>query len=480
MKFERCVVAAAAVAVFAGCRTTKDVLDDYERNVSVADYPAAAAEVSTLAEKGDDSRLLWHLMAGGAYYMGGDKSAAIAQFDAAESVFAQNDQTSVYAQGGEGALAMMTNDRAFAYDGGGLDRSFTCLYKAIDYMTQGKAGPARTELNRAGQHQENWVWERRKDIEAAEKKLAADAAAYEGQQQAQPTGNRAEQANLILSNADFAAQVKAQSGYDPTTSGRLDALAAADYANLYALHVAGIFRWLNNDGGSVLKTAAAYQPANTVLQQDAAAAASGTRPKDQIWIWVEDGLNPSREEWRIDLPFLLVPGLNQYVLYAGMALPRLRERTFGASAWNVRAGGATTPFTDLADVDRLTQTEFDVYMRGALAREVTRTLVKVGVQVALGAAAENSGNRDHYMALKMAQLGVAAWAKTSTAADIRSWTALPKSVKVVRLTRPADGRVDIVADNNAYTLNVPASNTLVFVRKPAPSAGPTFKMVTYP
>lgn len=473
------ILSFAVLAAVAGCRTTKDVLDDYERNVSLGNYSVATEEVAELAAKDDDSRLLWNLLAGTGFYLSGDKPRAISYFDVAEDAMQRNDQTSVFAQGGEGALAMMTNDRAFAYDGGGQDRIFACLYKAVDYMTQDKSEAARTELNRAGQHQENWLWQRKKDIAAAAQRLSEDAAAYEREKDVQ-IGDRDQQAASVIADASFSAQIRERCAFDPASSGNVDALSAADYTNLYAMHVAGVFRWLNGDGGSgLLDGAAALAPGNSVLADDAKAARSGARPANRVWIWVEDGLCPVREEWRVDLPLVLVPFAGRYVMYAGMALPYLRERSFGASAWSVNAAGASSPLAELADVDRLVKTEYDVYMRGALTREITRAVVKIGVQAALGAAADNSGNRDHAMALRLAQIGAATWAASTTAADLRSWTSLPKTVKVAGFARPADGVVDLVADGHSYRLNVPEGNTLVFVRKPAPSAGPTFKMVTF-
>ncbi|MGN0852597.1 MAG: hypothetical protein ACI4Q3_04385 [Kiritimatiellia bacterium] len=475
------VVVAAALA---GCRTTKEVLDDYERNISAGNYAAARPEVTELAEKEDDSQLLWRLLAGGAAYLVDDKQGAIRQFDAAEDVFRKNDQASVFSQGGQGALAMMTNDRSFPYDGGGVDRVFTCLYKAVDFMTLGRADEARVELNRAAQYQANWIYDRRRDVEAAARRMDADADAYchaaSAKQGVQSAGDRNQQANAVLSNADFAAQVREKCGYDPATSGNLETLAAADYMNAYALHVGGVFRWLNGDSDrNLLRDARTLAAANPAVARDSAEIAQGVRPRDQVWIWVEDGLCPAREEWRLDLPFLLIPGLNNYVLYAGMALPYLRARSQAAVSWRVRAGGAETPFAELADVDRLVKTEYDVYMRGALTREITRTVVKVGVQAALGAAAAHSMDRNHQLALRLAQLGVAAWAKTSTAADLRSWTSLPKTVKAVRIARPADGLVEVVADNHVYQIAVPLGNTMLFVRQPGPSAPPTVKQVTF-
>lgn len=464
-----------------GCRTTKDVLDDYEANATTGNYADLPGEAAELAAKGDDSRLLWHLLAGAGAYMADDKAAARNSFDRAEDIFARNDQTSVFAQAGEGTLAMMTNDRAFTYDGGGIDRVFTCLYKGIDFMCAGNTENARVELNRAAQYQTNWLYDRRKDIDAATQRMARDADAYAKQQNAQPQVNRDQQTQAILADASFASQIQQQCGFNPATSGSLELLGAADYMNVYALHVTGIFRWLDGvSDRNQLRDAASIASGNPVVARDSAESAKGGRPSNQVWIWVEDGLCPCREEWRVDLPLALMPFVGRYLPYAGMALPYLRERTWGAANWSVQpSGGAAVPMPELQSVDKLVKTEYDVYMRGALTREITRTVVKVGVQIALGVTADNVRDQNTRLALKLSQLGVAAWAASTTAADLRSWTALPKSVKCIRLDRPADGRIDVLADNQRIQLTVPAGNTMVFLRKPGPAAMPVVKQVTF-
>ena len=231
MKCWKIAVAALACACAAGCRTTKDVLNDYELALSTGDYAKPVQETSDLAAKQDGSQLLWQLLSGGALYMADDKDRALSMFDAAEDAMHANDATSVFAKGGEGALAMMTNDRVFDYDGGGQDRIFTCLYKAIDYMASGRRDAARTELNRAGQHQENWLWERRKDIAAGAEKMKTDADAYAQQNKAQG-GRRDAHAASVLRDGAFRSQLMEKCNFDPATSGNLDALAPKDYMNV--------------------------------------------------------------------------------------------------------------------------------------------------------------------------------------------------------------------------------------------------------
>ncbi len=480
MKLRPITLAALACACAAGCRTTEDVLIDYEKNLSLGNYGGSTEELEELAEKKDGSELLWRLMAASTLHLTNSREAdAIRHFDRAEAVLQKNDQTSVFAQGGEGALAMMTNDRVFSYDGGGLDRVFTCVYRAIDFLCTGNRDNARVEFNRAAQYQRNWLYDRRKDIDAAAQKLSSDAASYQKQQNAQ-SADTSGAVNKAMADASFGAQIRENTGFDPATSGRLDALPQAAYVNAYAAHLAGVFRWINGDNGlDDLKLAAAVKSGNALVARDFAECGQGGKPSNQVWIWVEDGLCPMRKEWRIDLPFILIPYARRYIMYAGMAFPVLRERAYGATVWNAVAGGGAVPLTELENVDRLVRTEYDVYMRGALTREITRTLVRVGVQVGLGIAADHASDSRTQLALRLSQIGVATWAASCTAADLRSWTALPKRVMAVRLDRPADGVVQVVAGGQTIPVTVPPGNSLVFIRKPAPSAPPVVKTATF-
>jgi hypothetical protein len=166
-----------------------------------------------------------------------------------------------------------------------------------------------------------------------------------------------------------------------------------------------------------------------------------------------------------------------------MALPYLEYRTAGADSWTVSAGGNPVAMDEIANVDKLTKLEYDVYMRGALAREITRVVVKAGAQVALGIAADSADERNEpyvALALRASQAAVAAWALSVTQADTRSWTSLPKRVHAVRVDRPADGRIRINASCGAVAeVTVPEGNTMIFVSKPGPSAQAVVKTVTY-
>ena len=474
------VASAALLAVAAGCRTVDDVMVDYRANLSRGEYAAAAKEPSELAAKENGDRLMWRLMSATAHDLAGNTDLAIADFDVAEDIMIENDKSSVFSRGVDTANAMMLNDKYFPYDGGGQDRIFACMYKAVAYGTKGDFAAARTELNRASQHQENWLWERRKNIAAAEERLQADSAAYSKKNGGE---ENAGQSNVAIQNAvkdgSFRETVKEAFGVDIFSSSTLDDLRPEDYQNPYLSHVCGVFRWLDGDGDGAgfLRDAARLRPGNSVVKSDLAACGAGEKPAGQVWVYAEDGLGPRREKWRIDLPLGLIPYAGKYVVYAGLALPRLMEMPAAAMSWN--AGGVQ--MEELASVESLMKVEYDVYMRGAIRREVTRTIVDVGIQAALGVAADNAGDSRTKLALKASQYAVAGYSALRRGADTREWASLPKRVFVARLERPADGVVKITADGrNVAEVVLPEGNAMVFVRKPGPFAAASVKVVRFP
>jgi len=478
--------AVALVAAVSGCRTNKDILNDYEKATLIGDYEGPVAEIEEKAEDGGVDELMWRLHAGCSRYLLNNRSEAIAQFDLAEDVFLRNDATSVFSQGSDVAFAMVTNDRVFPYSGGGEDRIFACFYKAVDYASGGSLDAAQTELNRAAQHQDNWLWERKKEIADAAEKMTEDAAAYARSDSAAISADSIAKSRQTVksafSDANFSGMVKSQCGFDIACDGNVETLARKDWLNRYVQYVTGVFRWLNGeaDAANYLREIAALDPANALVKADLAAAETGGRPANQVWVFVEDGLCPAREEWRIDLPTVLIPYLNRYILYAGMALPYLRYRDAASTSYTLSADGNSTAFVEIQDFDRLLKTEFDVYFRNALIREITRTVVKVGMQVALGVVAENTDDDYTKIALQASQAAAAVWAASVTQADLRSWTGLPKKAYAMRVERPASGKLTLSGDGAPVAeVELPPGNSMVFVRRPSRGAAAVVKTVLF-
>lgn len=444
------VLAALAGGVL-GCRSTEAILADYEAKVLSGRFNAAAAEPAQKADEGGKDALCWQLHAAAAERLAGNNDEAVRRFDLAEDLVVDFDGRNKTV---DTTVSMMTGDCALPYAGDGQDRIFTCLYKAIDFGVLGKPAAVRTELNRAMLHQQNWRAERSAEIAAADEKMGRDARSYaQSNGVRQATGSNAfSTVSRAFDDASFSAAVRANAGFDTARDGRLDLLTDDDFTNAYLVRMNETFRRYVGD--------------------------SGQKPHDMVTVFVEDGMCPKREEWRIDLPTILIPWVNRYVQYAGMALPKLVYRNAAVTAYSVSGAGTIYPMVEIQDVDRLVKTEFDVYFRGALTREIIRAVTRVGVQVALGAVRDGISDHNAQVALTLVQLGVAAYGLSTTDADIRSWTALPKKVYMLDLPRPADGMVVVTCGLEQVRLSVPQGNTMVFIRKTSSAAPSVVKMFT--
>lgn len=453
------VLATFSAVIFVGCRSTKDILRTYDNNIVQGKYADAAVEPAEKAEAGGRDALCWQLNVAGAQRLAGNGDEAIRRLDLAEDLFVDYDSRGGVKTVATDAWSMMSGDYVLPYGGSGQDRIFCCLYKAIEFGVRGNAAAVRTELNRAAQHQANWLSDRGADLAAANERLKADAGAY-ARKEGVSVPSATNSAELAFANPGFSDTIRQRTGFDTATGGRLELLTADDYANRYLERVRSVFRNYVGD--------------------------EGVKPANQVTVFVEDGLCPVRDEWRVDLPTVIIPGLNRYVQYAGMALPELRYRNAAATAYSLTSGGVNYAMPEIQDVDCLIKTEFDVYFRGALAREITRAVIKVGAQVALGATANglyhsNDRNVQGIAALvTLAQLGVATWSYCSTEADVRSWNTLPKKVYMLSVPRPADGVITVNCGLAKVRLEAPEGNTMAFVSNLSSTLTPVAKSFTIP
>lgn len=287
MRLADITVVAGMLAAVAGCRTVDDVMTDYRENIANGKYAEAAEEPAELGAEDSGDRLMWKLLSATAYDLAGKTQLALADFDVAEDIMIENGKSSVFARGADTANAMLLNDKYFPYDGGGQDRIFTCMYKAIAYATTGDRAAARTEFNRAAQHQENWLWERRKNLAEADAHLQSEAAAYSKENGGT---DHSGQSKVAVQNAvkdgSFRETLKEAFGVDILSSSTLDDLKPADYQNPYLSHVLGVYRWLGGDGDgrNYFRDTCALRPANSFARADLTACDAGRKPRGQIWV----------------------------------------------------------------------------------------------------------------------------------------------------------------------------------------------------
>lgn len=455
---------------------------EYNKRIAIGAYGEATRIAEEEANKKNVDQLLWHLQAGTAASYSGNMGESIRHFDLAEDIFQKNDQKSVFDKNSEKVGSFLLNDLVFDYNGMGLDRTFCCLYKAMDFAAQGRMDPARTELNRAAQHQENWVYERKKDVDAAYKKLNKETENAAKQNKDSDACNP-QKAESIASDKRVVELIKGKTGVDYNEYGNLEQLAAFNYTSIYLAHLCGVFRWLNKDGGrNFLKDAATLASGNQLLAEDFRNADAGQEPGNNVWVYVEDGLCSCREQVTVIIPTHLLAIGGLFVMPSAISLPALRERLPAAEKYYVEtSSGGSSQMLFLENIDRLVRTEYGVYMRGAVPREIARVLMRVAGQVALAVAAKNTRNSSARLGLYITQIGVGLFGLAVSQADTRSWQALPKNIYVQKVPTPADGKV-LVKAGNMPTIEVavpPDCPSIIWVRRPTAFAVPGTKVISF-
>ena len=156
-------------------------------------------------------------------------------------------------------------------------------------------------------------------------------------------------------------------------------------------------------------------------------------------------------------------------LIVSMALPDLRPGTSASGALRLSSGGEDYRTETLLNVDRYAATEFragyDAVVGKAVAGTVIRTLLQIAVQ---------EGTKDAGTLGSIIGFVTPIASAVATQADTRIWRALPHSIGIASLPRPADGRIRVTAGDHAVDVRLPSGRfVLVQVKTIVRGAPPT-------
>lgn len=489
MKKSLFAVCAGTMLLITGCGpTTEEILAMHDDDLVAGNFekslPLMEDKIKGDKENTHEDTPMWRLFVSNAKMLTNDPKA-IEEFDKAEDVILQNKKRNQF---GAYTAAMLVNDKMLDFKSRFQDKMFISIDKATMYAAAGNRNAARTELNRMMQYQENYLHELKAEIAASSEAMTKSLQPAKKDEksdippivQEQIDKLKIEAKNTfdnLCNNDNVLGLILKHCSYDLKNSGDFSKLKPADYQNAYAAHFCGVFRWLNNDNGAMyLKDAAKLNTVSKTVAADSADADKNVMPKDEVWVYVEDGLCQKREESRIDLPIALVPFLGNYVKYFGIALPKFVARANAAEKYTV--SGAD--MEELESIDRLLKIEYDIYMNSAVKRELLRALLKTLPQVAAGIIKDQSkGNFQVMAACEGVAYASAAYALASTQADLRTWNVLPKRVLVKRVKRPADGIIKFAADGVNTDIKVAEGNSIIVIRKVAKTSPVIIRQINF-
>lgn len=472
----RLIVLAAGLGLVAGCQTlsSKQQLDNFDQSYNQGQYQAAAdfaLKAGAIESDGKSDDLLWSLQAGMALNAAGQLDFSSRVFDHAEPMMKIEDTENVARKGVEKVTAALVNNNLNRYTPTVYDGVMVNTYKALNSLFLNDMQNARIEFNRAADRQRRAEEAFKARISEQQEKLA--------QTRAETEGEGAGQSKLDFSTSEQASEQAVYDAYPELAEWQ----AYPDFVNPYTDYLHGLYFMLasadKEDYGKArqsLRRVAGMSPDNDAIKTDLmvinklrTGAWRKHKLRPAVWVIFENGAAPAIEETLVPLPLFLV---SNKVEYSQIALPKLKVRDQAYPHLEVHAGGKQLGKTELlASIDRVIQTEFKREFPLKVTEAIASTLTKAFIQ---------------YQARK--ELGLAGslvaglYQATTTRADTRSWSSLPKEVQVVRLRKPAGDSLELRAPGLEQTLQVPLPDTrftVIHVRASAPGSVPVYQVAGF-
>jgi len=447
---------------FVGCNAPKNQLNtfneqfrscDYEKSIQFAQSKMGKIQKGKKPKKDD---LLWALQVGSVERLRQNYQQSAEYFDKSEELLNYHDYQNELAAS---VASTVVNENVIPYKGQEYDGVMVNTYKALNFMKQGKDDLVRVEFNRALDRQRR-----------AREKFAKEIAKVQSEIEEQEKKGRY-QVRQSVENP------KVESIITEKYPSLYEFKAYPDFVNPFTTYLAGVYFTLVGDYSKaidLLKESYGMVPDNDYMAGDLALVErilNGQQQlQDTVWVIFENGLGPVKEEFRVDLPLFIV---TSKVKYVGIALPKLKFREQAYPYLSVKAAGNTYPTQQIADMDRVIQTEFSKDFKAILTRAIISATAKAAAQYVLDQEGSSKA--------AIASIVVAAYSFATTAADVRIWTTLPKDFQVARLNIP-DDRIMTIEPPGGTPVQIqipPCKNAMVYVRIPFKETALIYDVMTY-
>ena len=406
----------------------------------------------------DEAHLLSTLKGANTLLYANDYETSTRLFDDAERSIKYHREEMLASSTTDYLAKIIVNDAAIDYHASAWDSVLVNTYKSLNYMALGKMAEARVELNRAVDRQrlakEAYAEHIKKQEDAIDEKRKTGGSAF----------------SKTIDNPKINDLVKSK-------YSTLDAFEAyPDFINPFTTYLAGIFSTINGDytkASSLLKQSYGMMPNNKTAEKDFVmvenALNTGTPINDNyVWVIYENGLGPIKEQYKIHIPLFLV---TSKVQYTGIALPKMKTRSLATMNMSILDGtGVLTKTENIADMDRVIQTEFKYQYPYIVTRAVLSTFVKTLTQYQIQ---KNLGG--------WAGLATSVLQFATTQADTRIWNTVGKEFQIARVKMPQNHSLTLKAGE--HNINVAlaenAKHSIVYVRIPTAMSKPSVSVANF-
>ena len=446
---------ATLVASAAGCqRDLRASVAQIDAAFAAGDYSRSASLAEAAAERnGDDrqDRLVWWLEAGRARQAEGSLGSSSAWYARAIDEVRPYLDSKAEATVSEALVTTAVNQTLRTYRATPPERIMLCSLQAANRLGAHDLQNARIELNRAMDFQQDAVARFAEEINKA-------------QDEANEAWSSKGWSSSVSSSA--VEKVRKEQSRDASTLGK------ASFANPFASYLRAAFLIATSSEAGDRQNARAdlravqeMMPGLASAEADIALIDSGV-PHGRAavtWVFVLSGLAPDYREFRLDVP---IPVGN--VNYVSAAFPVLRRR--GDFVPAVRSHSVAGERSErIADLDAMVEADFDARLPLIVTQEI---ISSAGKAAATWAASQAAYRHDSTTGAIVQIVGIL-YQATSTAADLRCWSNMPKQVLLLRVPTPPDGRLPIVAEGGATlcTLDLePEAPNIAVVTVPSTAA----------
>ena len=443
-------LSACAASVLSGCATHLDDTRKMRGAWETGAYaPAAEAAAEGAKSAGDTDRLVWLLDEGAANRAAGNTDASLKAFDSAFDMVSAFDKAPEVSIADE-SRALFTNLSYLPYTGYNYDRIMLGTYQALNGMQKGKIEDAAVMLKRVEFFQRDAERKNRDRIEKEMKSVKSNSGG-------QVDGEKVYDYNKAMQDSGFKNALKKNYGSVPEANVR------GQYVNPFSYWLDGVyFMTCGSDASDFgrardsLRLASGMVNSEYVKQAERLAelAANNMAVPDMTYVIYEAGSAPVRKQIRIDIPLGFV---TREVPYVGAAFPKLEKNSNYAPTIPVQAGGKTYDTEVIADMDAIIEREFNDELPVVIARTLISTGSKAMAQWGLQQAARTANN-DYVLLATM--IAGSVYQASMNDADLRTWSTLPKQIRIAAFLTPSDGFIE-VAGSKVALKNAKANFVLV-------------------
>ena len=294
-------------------------------------------------------------------------------------------------------VSVLLNDTFSDYDGNLYERIMVNLYKGLNFMSLNEFENARVEFNRALIRQDMAKEYFAPQIQAAKEKLEKEK-----------------------SDPNYKENLKnAKLVYDEYSRLFKEFKTSENFINPYATYAASVFFYLDKDyknSADKFREIAIANPKNkaiSAINQRLQTRAKNVKSKGKKYIFLayEDGLGTIKNEFAMNIPYIISDG----VATVSLSLPMLKKRDFSYKDISINGVKAT----QISNFDNIFASEFKIELPWIITKSILSGAIKSTTSAIV--ASEVGG---------VASLATTFLLSATNKADIRVWQTLPKIASI--------------------------------------------------